>query len=188
MGWLLGLFVAAIAGWLIAIYNRLVALDKRAAGAWADIDAQLKRRHDLVPALVETVKGYAAHERQTLEEVVARRGEAMTSPGGDAPSGDMAGRENMLAGALRGLFALAEDYPQLRASERFGKLQEQLSEIEDHLQSARRYYNAVVRDSNTAQQRFPDLVVARTLGFRARDFFQLDNPLERNAVKVSLDV
>lgn len=172
--------------WTVLTYNRLVGLRQRSLGAWADVDAQLKRRHDLVPALVETVKGYAAHERATLDEVVARRTAALGS--GAAPPGSrgLAERENLLAAALRDLFALAEAYPQLRASERFGRLQEELVQIEDDLQNARRYYNAVVRDLNVAQARFPDLLVARGLGFEPREFFEIDNPLERRAAQVSL--
>ena len=173
----------------ILTYNRLIRLKQRVDGAWADIDAQLKRRHDLVPSLVETVKGYASHERQTLEEVVARRGAAVQA--GDHRAGSSAvarvDSENELVRSLRGLFALAESYPDLRASDRFGKLQDQLSDIEDHLQNARRYYNAVVRDFNIAQAKFPDLVVARSLGFNEREFFELDSPLERRSVRVRLD-
>lgn len=170
---------------LAILYNRLVALARRADGAWADIDAQLKRRHDLVPALVETVKGYAAHERETLEEVVAQR--AAVDRQGVSPDAATAAAENGLAGALRGLFALAEAYPELRASDRFGALQQQLSEIEDALQAARRYYNAVVRDLNTAIASFPALLVARPLGFVPRVFFELDNPLERQVPSAKLD-
>lgn len=179
------LLVVVIAGWAVATYNRLVGLQRRADSAWADIDAQLKRRHDLVPALVEVVRGYAAHERSTLEEVVRRRGEAVAAEG--QPDVETAVRENLLAGALRQIFALSEAYPQLLANERFAHLQQQLAEIEDHLQSARRYYNAVVRDLNTAQQSFPAVIVARGFGFGAREFFEIDNAAERDAVRVSLD-
>jgi len=185
MEWLAALALAAIAGWAIVTYNRLVDLEQRARQAFSDIDAQLKRRHDLVPALVETVKGYARHERDTLEEVVARRGEARQAA--EAGAGDLEARsrrENGLVQALRGLFALAEDYPDLRASDRFGALQAQLAEIENHLQHARRYYNAVVRDLNTRIASFPDLVAARLAGFGRRPFFELDTPLERRVVAV----
>lgn len=183
--WILLAATAALLVWAVVVYNRLVGLSRRAEGAWADIDAQLKRRHDLVPALVETVKGYAAHERGTLEEVVSRRSEAVRAES-EPPDADRALHENRLAGALKGLFALAEAYPELRASERFGQLQEQLVQIEDALQNARRYYNAVVRDLNTALHRFPDLLVGRGLGFAEREFFELDSPLEGRAPEVSL--
>ena len=179
------LLVVVVVGWVVMTYNRLVGLGRRADSAWADVDAQLKRRHDLVPPLVEVVKGYAAHERSTLEEVVRRRTEAQ-SMDGDADS-ETAAREGLLAGSLRRLFALSEAYPDLLASDRFAHLQHQLAEIEEQLQNARRYYNAVVRDLNAAVQRFPDLLVARTFGFAQRSYFELDNALEREVVKVDLD-
>ena len=188
MTWLLVPAAAAVLVWTVVIYNRLVGLDKRTQGAWADIDAQLKRRHDLVPALVETVSGYARYEKQTLAEVVARRGAAVASGAGGVPGTEVVHLENLLAGSLKSLFVLAEAYPELRASERFGQLQQQLVEIEGALQNARRYYNAVVRDFNTAQQRFPDLLVARPFGFGTRRYFELDSPLERAVVKVEIDV
>ncbi len=181
----IGLVLVTIAIGLAYVYNRLVALGRRADGAWADIDAQLKRRHDLVPALVETVKGYASHERQTLEEVVARRAVAQQTHGGPDNKAQLA--ENGLAIAMRGLFALAEDYPDLRASERFGSLQTQLGEIEDALQAARRYYNAVIRDLNTLVASFPTLLVAGMFGFSRRDFFELDSPLERQVPEAKFD-
>lgn len=174
--------------WVAVVFNRLVALRQRTHGAWADIDAQLKRRHDLVPSLVETVKGYAAHERQTLEQVTERRGAAVRSAGdGSGPADSQLGNEGALVLALRGLFALAEDYPELRASERFGHLQEQLADIEDRLQNARRYYNAVVCDFNVAQEQFPAVLVARALGFRPGEFFEIESPIERQAVQVDLE-
>ena len=177
----------ALLGWLIYTYNGFVRLQQRAAGAFADIDAQLKRRHDLVPALVETVKGYAGHEQQTLDEVVRRRSEARAMEGGNEPEAGRQQVENFLARALRGVFALAEAYPDLKASDRFAGLQGELSAIENDLQHARRYYNAVVRDYNTSLASFPALLVAAPFGFRARPFFELDSPLERNAVAVDLD-
>ncbi len=187
MIWALGFAAAALIGWAVIAYNRFVGLRQRAEGAWADIDAQLKRRHDLVPALVETVKGYAAHERQTLQEVVERRSGARQSPSGVLPDAARVGSENLLSHSLKHLFALAEAYPDLRASDRFRGLQEQLIAIEDQLQLARRYFNAVVRDWNTAVQRFPDVVVARVSGFAVRDFFELDSVLERDVVAIDLD-
>jgi LemA protein len=173
--------------WAVITYNGFVQLQQRSAQAFSDIDAQLKRRHDLVPALVETVKGYAGHERGTLQEVVQRRSEASAMEGGMTPSAGRAQVENFLARALRGVFALAEAYPDLKASDRFAHLQQELAQIEDDLQNARRYYNAVVRDYNTALARFPAMLVAGPLGFRRRDFFELDSPLERAAVAVDID-
>jgi len=181
------LVVAALLAWLILTYNGFVRLQQRSEQAFSDIDAQLKRRHDLVPALVETVKGYAGHEQETLEEVVRRRGEATAVGGGATPSAGLVQAENFLAQALRGVFALAEAYPDLKASDRFAGLQQELANIENDLQHARRYYNAVVRDYNTALARFPALLVAAPLGFSRRDFFELDSPLERAAVAVDLE-
>ncbi len=186
MLWAFGLLVALLTG-VAVLYNRLVGLQKRAEGAWADIDAQLKRRHDVVPALVEVVKGYAAHERGTLESVVSMRTAAQQAAGRRLPGVTTSQIENGLVGALRGLFALAEAHPEIRASERYGTLQRQLSEIEDDLQSARRYYNAVVRDHNTAIASFPAILMAAPMGFVRHEFFEVDNPLERQAVRVDLD-
>jgi LemA protein len=149
-------------------YNSLVKLNVTADGAWSDIDVQLKRRHDLVPNLVETVKGYAGHEKGTLEAVVQARNAAVSAHG----PAQQAAAENMLSGALKSLFALAEAYPQLRAAENFTQLQQQLSMIESDIQNSRRYYNAVVRDYNTRVAQFPSNMVARTFGFKARAFFE----------------
>jgi LemA protein len=155
----------------VGIYNSLVKLNVQADNAWSDIDVQLKRRHDLIPNVVETVKGYAGHERQTLEAVVNARSRAVSVQGaGPAERGQA---EGMLTTALRGLFALAESYPQLRATENFAQLQATLAQIEDAIQNARRYYNAVVRDLNTKVQQFPSNVVAGTFGFKNREFFEI---------------
>jgi LemA protein len=162
------------------LYNGLVRLKVQADSAWSDIDVQLKRRYDLVPNLVETVKGYATHERGTLEAVVDARSRAMSAQGPAA----RAEAEGMLTGALKSLFALAEAYPQLRAAENFGALQKSLADIEDAIQNARRYYNAVVRDLNTRVMQFPSNLVARTFGFREREFFEMEAG-ERSAPKVS---
>jgi LemA protein len=163
--------VAVVAFAVIGIYNSLVRLNVQTDNAWADIDVQLKRRHDLIPNVVETVKGYAAHERQTLEAVIEARNRAVSVQGaGPAERGQA---EGALTGALRGLFALAESYPQLRAAENFGQLQNTLSQIEDAIQNARRYYNAVVRDLNTRIQQFPSNIVAGMFGFRNREFFEI---------------
>jgi LemA protein len=156
---------------VIAIYNGLVRLNVQAGNAWADIDVQLKRRYDLIPNVVETVKGYASHERQTLEAVINARNRAVSvQSAGPAERGQA---EGALTGALRGLFALAESYPQLRAAENFAQLQGTLAQIEDAVQSARRYYNAVVRDLNTRIQQFPSNIVAGLFGFKTREFFEI---------------
>jgi LemA protein len=173
--------VVGLVLFLITAYNGLVRLKIQCDNAWADIDVQLKRRYDLVPNLVETVKGYAGHERGTLEAVVAARNQAMTAQG-PAAKGEA---EGMLTGALRQLFALAEAYPQLRAVESFTQLQNTLNEIEDTLQNARRYYNAVVRDYNTKIEQFPSNLVAGMGNFKEREFFQVSAPAEREVPKVS---
>jgi LemA protein len=164
--------VLALCFWAVGVYNALVTLRNRGDGAWADIDVQLRRRHDLVPNLVETVKGYAAHERGTLEDVVKARQQAMSVSGGTPE--ERARAENQLSGMLRSLFALSERYPQLRASENFLALQTSLQEIEDALQNARRYYNAVVRDLNTKIDVFPGSVLAAQFSFKKRQYFEID--------------
>lgn len=168
---------------LVGMYNSLVRLKVSTDTAWADIDVQAKRRYDLIPNLVETVKGYAAHEKGTLEAVINARNQAMTAT---APA-DKAQAENMLSGALKSLFALSESYPQLRAIEGFTSLQNSLSQIEDAMQNARRYYNAVVRDFNTKILQFPTNIFANMLGFKQREFFEVSNAAEREAPKVSFN-
>lgn len=168
--------------WIIAVFNSLVGKKNRVKNAWSDIDVQLKRRYDLVPNLVETVKGYKGYEASVLENVTKARTSAMNTQ-----SGGVAGRaqaENMLSGALKSLFAVSENYPQLRASENFQKLQDQLSSLENDIQSARRYYNAAVRELNNAVQVFPANVIAGTFGFKQNDFFGADES-EKGTVKVS---
>ena len=166
---------------VVGMYNSLVRLKVQCDNAWADIDVQLKRRYDLIPNLVETVKGYAGHEKSTLEGVVAARNAAMSSQGPAAK----AETEGMLTQALRQVFALAEAYPQLRAVESFNQLQASLSQIEDTIQNARRYYNAVVRDLNTKIQEFPSNIIAGMFNFKPREFFEIAAPAEREAPKVS---
>ena len=153
---------------LAMIYNSLVQLRVRSDSAWSDIDVQLKRRHDLIPNLVETVKGYAAHEKGTFEDIAKFRSMAMQATG----PADKAVAENQLSGALKSLFAVAENYPQLQASQQFTQLQDSLSEIEDAIQNARRYYNAVVRDLNTKIQSFPTNLIAGMFGFQQKQFFE----------------
>jgi len=173
--------IAVVAFAVIGIYNGLVRLNVQAANAWSDIDVQLKRRHDLIPNVVETVKGYASHERSTLEAVVNARNRAVSvESAGPAERGQA---EGALTSALRGLFALAESYPQLRAAENFAQLQNTLAQIEDAVQNARRYYNAVVRDLNTRVQQFPSNLIAGMFGFRNREFFEVPDA-ERETPKV----
>jgi LemA protein len=180
---LIGLIVVVVALvlYLMVAYNGLVRLKVQCDNAWSDIDVQLKRRYDLIPNIVETVKGYASHEKGTLEAVVSARNQAMTAQG-PAAKGEA---EGMLTGALRQVFALAEAYPQLRAVESFTQLQSTLNQIEDTLQNARRYYNAVVRDFNTMIEQFPSNMVAGMGHFKEREFFQLSAPAEREVPKVS---
>ncbi len=153
---------------LAMMYNGLVQLRVRSDSAWSDIDVQLKRRHDLIPNLVETVKGYAAHEKGTFENIAKFRSMAMQATG----PADKAAAENQLTGALKSLFAVAENYPQLQASQEFTQLQGSLNQIEDAIQNARRYYNAVVRDLNTKIQSFPTNLIAGMFGFQQKQFFE----------------
>ena len=153
----------------IGLYNRLVKLREQTDAAWADIDVQLKRRYDLIPNAVETVKGYAAHEQKTLEAVVSARSSAMSAKT-PAQKGQA---EGMLAGALKSLFALAEAYPDLKAADGFRDLQGTLSKMEDSIQSARRYYNAVVRDFNTKIHQVPSNLIANSFNFSEREFFEV---------------
>jgi LemA protein len=162
------------------MYNKLVRLRNQSEGAWADIDVQLKRRYDLIPNLVETVKGYASHEKDTLEAVINARNRAMSASG----PAEQAKAENMLTGALKSLFALAEAYPQLRAVEGFTKLQGSLEAIERDIQNSRRYYNAVVRDLNTSVEQFPTNLVANAFRFQKAEYFELTDEAEREAPKV----
>jgi LemA protein len=168
MGWIVLAVLVLICVFLIGMYNSLVQLRVRSESAWSDIDVQLKRRHDLIPNLVETVKGYAAHEKGTFENIAKFRSMAMQATG----PVDKAAAENQLSGALKSLFAVAENYPQLQASQEFTQLQNSLSEIEDAIQNARRYYNAVVRDLNTKIQSFPTNILAGMFNFQQKQFFE----------------
>jgi LemA protein len=159
--------VAAV--WAISVYNGLVSMRQRVNQAFADIDVQLKQRHDLVPNLVETVKGYAAHERGTLDDVVKARNAAMTAQG----PAQQAAAENMLSGALRQLFALSESYPDLKASANFQQLQAQLTDLENKIAAARRFFNNAVQEYNSGIQRFPANLFAASFGFAPKDFFDL---------------
>ena len=181
MGLALAVLLAIALG-VALLYNSLARLRLLAANAWADIDVQLKRRHDLIPALVASVQGHAGYERQTLESVVEARNRA-AGAGGPAAAGEAEGK---LATQVRQIIALAEAYPDLKASESFLTLQRTLSEIEDHIQNARRYYNAVVRDLNTRLAQFPANLVAGLFGFQPREFFGLADSSEGAAPRVDL--
>ena len=169
-----------VVGWLVLTYNGLVRLRNGAKNAWAQIDVQLRRRYDLIPNLVETVKGYAAHEKETFENVVKAR-----QAGIDASSIKEQGQaENMITGALRKLFALSEAYPDLKANQNFLALQEELASTENKIGFARQYYNDAVQTFNTRQQMFPANMVARMMGFEPSDFFELEEAEMREAPKV----
>ena len=178
--WIIVIAIVAIVVWLIAVYNGLIRLKNQTDEAWSDIDVQLKRRYDLIPNLIETVKGYAAHESGVFEKVTLARAAAM---GAQAPA-DKAKAEDGLSGALKSLFAVAENYPQLRASENFAKLQDELSDTENKIQAARRFYNGNVRDINIQIQRFPNNIIATQMGFKAREFFEIANEAEKAAPQV----
>ena len=181
MGWIFFGVLVALVLLAVSLYNRLVRLKNGAEGAWSDIDVQLKRRWELIPNLVETVKGYARHEQGTFEKVTAARTQAMQAQ----TPGQHAAAEANLQGVLKSLFAVAESYPELRANENFLGLQRELSGLEDAIQNARRYYNAVVRDLNTAIESFPGNLLAGPFGFGKREYFELDSAAERAAPKVS---
>jgi LemA protein len=182
--WIVLAVIAAIALFLIAMYNRLVTLRQRVREAWSDIDVQLKRRYDLIPNLVETVKGYAAHEKTVFENVTNARANAISAGASGSPE-QRAQAENILTGALRSVFAVAENYPQLQASQNFRDLQEQLTATEDKIAFARRFYNGNVRDYNTSLQTFPTTVLAGMFGFTAEQYFELADAKERETPKVS---
>jgi LemA protein len=174
------ILIIVVALIVVGMYNSLVQLRVRADNAWSDIDVQLKRRHDLVPNLVETVKGYATHEKSTFENVARYRSTAMATTSTE----DRAQAEGQLTQALRGLLAVAEQYPQLQASQQFQSLQTSLSSLEDALQNSRRYYNAVVRDLNTKIQSFPSNIIAGMFNFQQRQFFEIADATERNVPQV----
>ncbi len=168
---------------IIGMYNSLIRLRNRVNEAWSDIDVQLKRRYNLIPNLVETVKGYAAHERETLEKVIQARNAAMQAQSGkDAKK--LAKAENALSATLKSIFALSESYPDLKANQNFLELQKELSDTENKIQAARRFYNGNVRDFNTKLQVFPTNIMAGMLGFKSRDFFEIEESKERENVNV----
>jgi len=176
---LLGVIVVVIL-WIIGIFNGLVVLKNRAKEAWADIDVQLKRRYDLIPNLVETVKGYASHEKGVFEKVTQARASAMSAQG----TAKKAEAENMLSDTLKSLFAVSENYPDLKASVNFLELQKELSDTENKIQAARRFYNTNVRDLNIKIEIFPANLIANSFGFKQMELFQTANEAEREPVGV----
>ncbi len=174
------LLIVIFVGWYISTYNGLVTLRNLVEEGWATIDVQLKKRYDLIPNLVETVKGYAKHEKQTLEAVISARNAAMTA----TDRKDKMAAENVLTGTLKTLFALQEDYPNLKANVNFTDLQNQLRYIEDDLVRARRYYNGTVKTFNTKIELFPSSIIARHKGFERKEYFELESAEERRAPKV----
>lgn len=182
MPWLIGLgaLVVIIVIWAIATYNGLVGLKNRLDESFSTIDVYLKRRYDLIPNLVETVKGYTSHERETLERVIAARGKAV-----NAPAGERVQAEQELGSALRSLLAVVENYPDLKADTQFTQLQAQLNQVELDLAQARKYYNAVVKQFNTRVQQFPAVIIANMFRFEKAPFFEIEDQAERQNVRVS---
>ncbi len=172
--------IAVIVLWVILAFNRLITLKNRVKEAWADIEVQLKRRYDLIPNLMETVKGYASHERNVLENVTKARVMAM----GAKTTKERGEAENMLGSALKSLFAVAENYPQLRASENFLELQRELRDTEDKIQAARRFYNTNVMALNTKIEVFPANIVAKSFGFKQAEFFELEEEAAKEPITV----
>ena len=172
--------VAVLGVWAVMMYNRFVALTQRVKEAWADIDVQLKRRYDLIPNLIETVKGYAGHESQTFSTVTEMRTRAMNA---QTPA-EHAEAENMLTGALKSLFAVSENYPDLKANQNFLELQRELSDTENKIQAARRFYNGNVRDLATSLQSFPGNVIGNMFGFKESEYFELAEEAAKEPVKV----
>jgi LemA protein len=179
--WIVIIAAVVLFLWLIAVYNGLIKLRNRTDEAWSDIDIQLKRRYNLIPNLVETVKGYAKHERELFEKVTQARASAM----GAQTVKEHGQAENMLSGALKSLFAVAENYPDLKANQNFLELQRELSDTENKIQAARRFFNGNARDFNIKIQKFPNNLVAGALGFKKRDFFEIEEAAAREPVKVS---
>ncbi|MBZ9572529.1 LemA family protein [Patescibacteria group bacterium] len=174
------IILAIIIFWLISTYNRLITFRNRAKEAWADIDVQLRRRYDLIPNLVETVKGYAAHEKEVFEKVTEARTRAM----GAKAMKEKGEAENYLSQTLKTLFAVAENYPQLRASENFLELQREIRDTEDKIQAARRFYNTNVRDLNIKIESFPSNIVAKIFNFERKEFFEIEEAAPREPVTV----
>ena len=178
--WIIAGVAALTVVYIWAKYNGIVTLLNRAQEAWSDIDVQLKRRYDLIPNLIETVKGYAKQEQEVFEKVTEARASAMKAQG----VGEQGKAENMLTDALKSIFAVAENYPTLRSSENFQKLQDELTDTENKIEASRRFYNTNVRDYNTSIQVFPGSIVARMFRYSDKDFFQVENEKEKEAPKV----
>lgn len=178
--WIIVGVIAVIAIYGIAVYNSFVSLRQKVSEAWADIDVQLKRRYDLIPNLVETVKGYATHESTVFEDVTKARSQAMNASGLE----EKAEAENMLSGTLKSLFAISENYPELKANENFLELQRELSDTENKIQAARRFYNSVVMSLNTKVESFPDSIIASIGSFEKREYFEIAES-EKENIKVS---
>lgn len=179
MGWVFLAIAVAIILWVVAIYNGLIKLKNRTDEAWSDIDVQLKRRHDLIPNLINTVKGYAIHEKEVFEKVTEARAKAVSA----GSTADKVQAENALSGTLKSLFAVAEAYPELKANQNFLELQRELSDTENKIMAARRFYNGNVRDFNIKLQVFPTNIIAGVLNFTAREFFEAEEK-EKENVKV----
>jgi LemA protein len=180
--WIVLGIVAVIVLWAIYVFNRFISLRNRTKEAWADIEVQLKRRYDLIPNLINTVKGYASHESAAFENVTKARTAAM---GAQGPTKNHAEAENMLTGALKSIFAVAEAYPDLKANQNFLALQTELSDTENKIQAARRFYNGNVRDLNIKTESFPSNIIAKMFGFKQMEFFDLpDNDIAQNPVEV----
>lgn len=181
--WIIVIVIAVIILLFIAVYNGLIRLNVRTDEAWSDIEVQLKRRYDLIPNLVETVKSYAKHEKGVFEDVTKARAEAL----GATSIADKGKAENQIEGALKSIFAVAEAYPDLKANQNFAQLQADLTDTEDKIQAARRFYNANVRDLNIAIQTFPKSVIANMFGFKKRELFELEEAAAKEPVKVKFD-
>lgn len=178
--WTLLIVIAVIVGWLVLAYNSLVRKNNQVKEAWSDIDVQLKRRHNLIPNLIETVKGYAGHERSTFDSVTQARAQAVSA----GTPGEHAKAENMLTASLKSLFAVAESYPDLKANTNFLELQRELSDTENKIMAAHRFYNSNVRDFNTAIQSFPTNFLAQPFGFKQYEFFELEDEAARSVPQV----
>jgi LemA protein len=183
IGWIIIIILVGAGAWILLAYNSLVRMRNQVKEAWSDIDVQLKRRHNLIPNVVQTVKGYATHERDTLDSVTQARAKAISA---DSPA-DAAKAENMLSSTLKTLFAVSENYPDLKANANFLELQRELSDTENKIQSARRFYNSNVRDFNTRVESVPTNIIANMFSFKQAEFFELDDEAARSVPEVSFE-